>query len=77
MLNTITSTFPMPKKIDFEKFHFFIIFLKDFSLTPLQKWVQSRVCVLNLKVDKNQNPSENDEKNENFPNQFFWALESS
>ena len=77
MLNTITSTFPMPKIFDKHFFHFFHHFRKDFSFTHLPKCVELRVCVLNLKVGENQNPSKNEEKNEKMFNQIFWALESS
>ena len=77
MLNTITSTFPMPKNFDLKKSHFFHHFLKDFSFIHLPKGVGLRVCVLNLKVSENQNPSKNNEKNEKKFNQIFWALEST
>ena len=64
MLNTITSTFPMPKNFDNKNFRFFHHFRKGFSFTHLPKCVELRVCVLNLKVGENQNPSKNEENNE-------------
>ena len=38
MLNTITRNFPMPKKIDFGKFYYFVSFWSIFRSEPTSKY---------------------------------------